>query len=380
MPVKNFLLLILFFLLRQFTLGQKINGITTSDTGIYHPQYKLINEYLLKYKTISDEGGWPTIKTKDILKPGIKTEKIIALRKRLISTDELKEDLSIKADSFDLGLEKAVRKFQENHGLTQNGKVDAGTLRELNISVEARIRQLELNRQRWQQLAGEKETLYVFVNAAAFSLEVIENNSTVLDMKVVVGKLYRRTPVFTANLTSVRFNPFWFVPPNITKKDVLPEIKNDPGYLIRNNMMVLKNGVRINADSINWDKIDADTNPYKFAQRPGYGNPMGVVMFLLPNKYNVFLHDTPSKKLFEAPARSFSSGCIRLSKAIDLANYLLKKDKGWEPEKTDSLINSKKTLQIELDTPVKVYVQYFTAWVNTNGTLQFVHDIYKRDY
>jgi murein L,D-transpeptidase YcbB/YkuD len=198
-------------------------------------------------------------------------------------------------------------------------------------------------------------------------------------MKVVIGRFYRKTPVFSADLTTLEFNPYWYIPPNIMRNDIFPKIRNDPSFIINNNIWVFEDGFRADPRLIDWQKVDENSNSYKFVQLPGINNPMGRVKFLFPNKYKVYMHDTPDKKLFESASPSFSSGCIRLSKAIELAKYLLKNDKNWGPELIDSLISKKKTVTITLSKPLKVYLQYFTVWVNEDGTLQFVPDIYKRD-
>jgi murein L,D-transpeptidase YcbB/YkuD len=352
--------------------GQPGNPDATIQGKKLHPQFYYLNNFLKQYSALRDKGGWPMIRRNGKTKPGTLQSEAAVLKKRLLITGELK-------DSLDIQLETALKVFQKNHGLKETGRLDNDTRRELDIPVAERIKQIKINMDRWANLPAEPEKNYIFVNTAAFKLDVMKNNLSVLNMKVVVGKAYRKTPVFISDLTCLEFNPYWYIPPNITRKDILPKIKNNYSFIKNNSIKVLYNNKRIDSDSINWARVNAENNPYKFIQSPGGINPMGVVAFIFPNKYNVYMHDTPFKNLFEVTNPTFSSGCIRLSKAIELAVYILKKDKGWDKSKVDSVIGNKKTTKIFIESPVKVYIQYFTAWVDGEGALQFVPDIYKRD-
>lgn len=353
---------------------------TLSDsTDTENKQFTQLKKYLDSYIEIKNKGGWQTIKEGNALRLGMKDPRVTDLKNRLFITHELIKTGDSVSDTFDLSLETALKAFQKNHGIPVNGVADTKTIRELNTPVGKRIQQIELNLKRWKDYPAEFEQCYVFVNIAAGSLDLMIQDSAVFKMKVIVGRTYRKTPVFDADLAYLEFNPYWVIPPGIMKKDILPKLRSNPSYLQSNHMQVFYNHKKIDPSTIQWDNIDPGNFPYTVIQDPGPENPMGVVKFAFPNNYYVYMHDTPSRKLFESTSNTFSSGCIRLSKAKELANCILKYDRDWDSTKTDSLIGTTKNTKIYLKKPVKVYISYFTAWVNQSGELQFAPDIYKRD-
>jgi murein L,D-transpeptidase YcbB/YkuD len=199
------------------------------------------------------------------------------------------------AEWFDDAVEKAVRRFQQRHGLQADGVVGASTLAALNVSVEARMRQIAVNMERWRWLPRQLGRRYILVNIARFSLEVIEDAKPVMSMRIIVGKPYQSTPVFNAAMTHLVVNPSWHVPPSIAKEEILPLLRRDPGYLVRQNMRVSQGGGgEIDPRSINWLQVSAGNFPYRLRQVPGANNPLGRVKFLFPNQFSVYLHDTPN--------------------------------------------------------------------------------------
>lgn len=348
----------------------------------YHHQYYLLQDYLKEYELIQKNGGWKTIPSGDTLKTGTRNNRVSLLHERLSITKELDKNTISIIDSFDLSTEKAVKFFQKRHNLMADGIVEKNTLAALNISIEQRIKQIKINLNRWKQMPAVMEDYYIFVNTADFSLELVENDSLVLEMKVIVGRNYRKTPVIHSSVTGIIFNPYWYIPPGILKNDILPKIKKDSSFVKRMRMRIYetspgnKSKKEINPDQINWKEINSADFPYQIVQSPGLNNPMGAMKFSIPNNYLVYLHDTPDKELFEKKKRTFSSGCIRISKAKDLADYILK---DMPDVNTDSIIKSKKTVTVTLATPVKIYIEYFTCWVDENGTINFREDIYGRD-
>jgi murein L,D-transpeptidase YcbB/YkuD len=224
---------------------------------------------------------------------------------------------------------------------------------------------------------------YIIVNIADYSLDVVENGHTILSMKVVVGKPFWHTPVFNKKMTYLVLNPSWNVPRNITIQDILPKIKKDSGYLHKKNFKVLtdwgNNAQEIDPNTIDWSTVTANNFKYRLRQEPGHLNPLGRIKFMLPNRFSVYLHDTPHKGLFARNARSFSHGCIRLEKPIILAEYLLKDDPNWSREKILDSINDGKKENVTISKPIDVHILYLTAWVDENSLLQFRDDIYGRD-
>lgn len=251
-------------------------------------------------------------------------------------------------------------------------------------SLYERQEQVRINMERWKALPRHLGKHYLFVNTADFRLDVVANDSVVMDMRVVVGRYYRKTPVFHAKLTHIVFNPSWNIPPNVLKKDILPELLKDSSFLSKNHMVVFQKdpaGTRkkISADTIDWKKISSESFPYELVQEPYAANALGVVKFMFPNRYNVYMHDTPFKNLFEKTEPAFSSGCIRLSDATGLAVHLLKSEKNWDEKRIADIIAMGRTFTVFLSEPVEVYIQYFTAWVDAKGKIQFRKDIYNRD-
>lgn len=366
---------ILFLVIIILKLFPFLNQFDTKE----NTQYKQLKKHLEIYLEIKNKGGWQNLKEGPALIFGIVNPRVRDLKKRLFITKEFIPISESFSDTFDINLENAIKKYQHNHGLNTTGIVDQITIRELNNSIDKRIHQIKLNMERWKEMPTKLDKLHILINIAAGDLDVIVQDSSVLKMKVIVGRLYRKTPVFNADMTYIEFNPYWIIPPGIMKRDILPKLKNNLSYLELNHMQIYDHQKIIKTKNINWDNFNLKDCPYKIIQSPGSENPMGVVKFTFPNKYYVYLHDTPSRKLFEESSHTYSSGCIRLSKARELAKYLLKQDQEWSSKKVDSLIDTEKNKIIYLMSPVKVYVNYFTVWISKDGSLQFAPDIYKRD-
>lgn len=253
-----------------------------------------------------------------------------------------------------------------------------------DTALREKHEQIRINMERWKALPPFLGEYYLFVNTADFRLDVVEYDSVVMSMRVVVGRNYRKTPVFHASLTHIVFNPTWNIPPNILKKDILPEILKDTAFLRNNHIGVFQNdshGVKkeILQDTIDWAKISWTSFPYELIQEPWEKNVLGAIKFVFPNRYNVYMHDSPFKQLFEETEPAFSSGCIRLSNAVALAVLLLESEKGWDEKKIAGIIRSGKNFTVYLSKPVEVYIQYFTAWMDASGKIQFRKDIYNRD-
>jgi len=297
---------------------------------------------------------------------------------------DLEEDAEGGGDDFfDRGLELAVRRFQKRHGLTDDGVVGPATLEALNVPVAERLRQIELNLERWRWLPEDLGRRYILVNIADFELEVVEDGRRVLAMRVVTGKKMRLTPVFSGRMTYLVLNPYWHIPHKIAVKDVLPRIKRDPGYLVRQGIRVFESwddlAPEIPPETIDWPAVTKHNFAFKLRQDPGPSNALGRVKLMFPNRFAVYLHDTPSRYMFRKNQRDFSSGCIRVEKPIDLAAYVLDGDRKWTREKILSAIASGESRIAWLPEPIPVHVLYWTAWVDEEGTVQFRRDVYGRD-
>lgn len=351
------------------------------DTANYHEQYFRLKEKLVEYENISSKGGWLNIsEPENHLKAGDKNPIITTLRHRLEAETYLSGKTISAPDSFDTGIETSIKLFQANNNIPVTGHLDSITVSVLNIPVEKRIEQIKINMERWKLLSPISVKSYLFINVPDFSLWAVENDSVVRKMKVIVGRTYRSTPVFQAKMTHLIFNPTWNIPSTILEEDILPLVFKDTSYLRKRHIRIYhteKGGVRkeIPVDSVDWEAMSVKYFPYELIQDPGKDNMLGVVKFMFPNPYNIYLHDTPVKELFAETERTFSSGCIRVYNATELAGYLLK----WSKKKVMKTIQSGETLLVNLTEPITVYIEYFTAWVDEKGSLQFRKDIYDRD-
>ena len=282
-------------------------------------------------------------------------------------------------DSLEL-IFNSIKKFQKHHGLNTDGKIGKLTLEALNIPLQTRLDQLYVNMERLRWLPEKGTGKRVLVNIADFTLDYLENNDTLIHMRTVVGQNFRKTPVFNAKMSYLVFSPTWTVPPGILRKDILPAVAKDISYLSSKGMIVKdRSGNVVNPASIDWKKANASGRfPYTIQQMPGNQNALGRVKFMFPNKYSVYLHDTPSKSLFARDERNFSSGCIRVEKPLELAELLLQETGGWNTSKIANAMNQSTEKTVLLKTPIDVYIYYLTCWSH-NGKVEFRKDIYNRD-
>ena len=348
-----------------------------------HRGYAKLQNALVQYQNIAARGGWPTIPNGPGFQKGDTGARVVALRDRLSSTGD-SEQLSVPdANLFDAALEDALKRFQHRHGLEPDGIAGGTTLTALNVPVQARVRQIQLNMERWRWLPQDLGQRYILVNIAAYTLHVVEQDQSRLTMRVVVGKPSRRTPFFSAEMTYLVMNPHWYVPPTIAVQDKLPLIRRDPGYATRQKLKIFREGeggpVRVDPRAIDWASVSPRNFPYRLRQDPGPKNALGRVKFMFPNPHHVYLHDTPARELFAKTERAFSSGCIRIEKPIELAEYLLQDDPQWSQQKILTTMRKGSEQVVHLPTPIPVYLLYWTAWADDEGAVHFRKDIYERD-
>ncbi|CAK0774525.1 L,D-transpeptidase YcbB [Gammaproteobacteria bacterium] len=344
----------------------------------HHLDYARLREFLERYRAMAAK-SWPRVAEGPKLSLGSRGPRVVALRARLAAEGFLSAN---RNDSlFDEALSQGVRNFQKIHGLEPDGVVSASTLEILNTPVEAWIRQIEINLERWRWLPRNLGRRHIMVNVAGYDLEAVDNDRTVMTMKVVVGKPYLRTPVFSAEMSYLVLNPYWNVPPTIAGKEILPELRKNPGYLASHDMEVnpgIGPRYEINPAGINWSRVSANNFPYRLRQRPGPKNPLGTIKFMLPNQFNVYLHDTSQRKLFARTERVFSHGCIRVEKPAELMEYVLGPKSRWNRETLKNIDRQKERI-IGVPQPIPVHILYWTAWVDNDGKIQFRKDVYGRD-
>ena len=326
--------------------------------------YKPLIDALARYRKIAAQGGWQEIAPADPLVPGLRQESVGRLKDRLRAEGDLPPLKEGEQENwtFDESVTAAVARFQKRYGLEVTGKVDKETLAEMDVPVAARIRQIEINLERWRWMPSDFGERYIRVNIPEFRMALIDHGKPALEMRVVVGKAQQsRTPVFSDKMTYLELNPAWNIPQSIAEEEILPKVANDPGYLESHNMEVVTEG-----------------STTRLRQRPGPDNPLGQIKFMFPNEHDIYLHDTPADHLFAEAERDLSHGCIRLERPLDLAHVLLKGSE-WTPEKLQEAIASGEQKTITLPRPLPVHLLYFTVWVDKDGTVQFRRDVYGQD-
>jgi murein L,D-transpeptidase YcbB/YkuD len=310
------------------------------------------------------------------LKPGMTDARIPALAARLAATRDLPADVAAgEGVVYDADLAEGVRRFQARHGLAADGAVGTLTLAALNVPVEARIEQLRANLERARWVLYDPESEFLVVNIAGFQLYLVRRGEVVWRTRVQVGRPYRQTPVFRSAVSYLVFNPTWTVPPTIFRQDILPQVRRDVGYLAGRNIDVLdRSGARVDPATVDWS---GRSFPYQLVQRPGADNALGRVKFMFPNEHAVYLHDTPSRDLFERDSRAFSSGCIRVEDPYELVEILL--GDTWPRSRVDALVSTGRTETVFLPKPMPLMLLYWTAEVDADGRVAFFADVYERD-
>ncbi|MCS6924279.1 MAG: L,D-transpeptidase family protein [Candidatus Binatia bacterium] len=352
-----------------------------------HPLYVQLRQALAHYREIAAAGGWATVPDCPTLSPGDRAPCVPHLRARLRAEGFLASDRDAAAatDQYDDTLARAVRRFQRRYGLSPDAIVGPATRAALNVPATARARQIALNLERLRWLPRELPPRALVINIAGFSLEAWEHGRPVWNTRIVVGKEATATPVFSAPMTHLVLNPEWHLPHSIATKELLPRIRRNPNYLTAHRIQVLQ---RVNGKStvidprtVNWRQLSAEYFPYRLRQEPGPTNSLGRIKFMLPNPFNIYLHDTPphSRHLFENRVRTFSHGCIRVEEPLELATYVLRENPQWTQDTLVAALDRGTRRTVRLTSPLPVHIVYWTAWVDQEGVVQFRPDIYGYD-
>jgi len=354
------------------------------------PDAVRLREALGHYQALAAAGGWPLLPAGPQPLPGERDSRVVDLRERLrISGDFAGLPATADAWFFDASLQSAVKRFQERHGLPASGEVDERTVAALNVPVETRIAQLQTTLTRWNWLPRDLGTRYVWANVPGGSLELIDNGTPVIAMRIIAGHPDRPTPSFKDSIRQIVVNPPWSVPRTIAVEDLLPSQQEDPTFFARLGIRVLvADGREVDHARVDWRKFNARNFPYRLSQDPGPVNSLGRLKFVLNNPWDIFLHDTPSRRLFDLNSRTLSSGCLRLEKPEELADLLLAGAAvGAASAATRISVAAEaaptgarpRTRTLTLPAPITVYVVYLTSWVTPSGAVQFRPDVYGRD-
>ena len=347
-----------------------------------HSEYRGLRRALSLYRERAARAEPPPVPDGPSLKPGMRDPRVAALRARLahfgdISLPEAEPDL------FTPALAIALQSFQRRHGLEDDAVAGRQTLAALNVTAAERVEQILLNMERWRWLPRELGEAYVLANIAGFTVTMVEGGSTVERMRAVVGRPYRMSPVFSDRISYIEVNPTWTVPPKIAREDLLPKIQADPTYLSQGGYQVFSgwgaDAVQLDPASIDWAAVTPRSFPYKLRQGPGPKNALGQVKIMFPNRFDVYLHDSPARDLFRKASRAFSSGCIRLERPFDLVEWLMRLTGGPDRAAIEEILASEETTIVKLPQRVPVHLIYATAWAGEDDQVHFREDVYGRD-
>jgi L,D-transpeptidase YcbB len=365
--------------------AELLAGLTEADdTAAYlaslapsHPYYKALFDEKKRLEALIQNGGWgEQVAGGPTLKPGASSARVAQLRTRLDAIDGTSLG---ESTVFDQSLIDAVKAFQLRHGLNDDGVVGPKTLEAINTQPDQRLKQVIVNLERQRWLNFDRGERYFYVNQADFMVTLYEKNEPIYVTRAVVGQAAKhRTPEFIDEMTHMVVNPTWHVPRSIATEEMLPQLKRNPGAL-GNMALMTRSGTRVNPALVDFSQFTKANFPFVIKQPPSGGNALGRVKFMFPNRFDIYLHDTPAKSLFSKDARAFSHGCIRLQKPFELAHMLL----GWQTSDPvaafDRYLAGGNERRVDLAAPIPIILTYQTAWVDNFGEEQFRDDIYGRD-
>lgn len=350
---------------------------------------KRLSQALVHYRRIAAKGGWPRLPDGLSLEKGQSSPHVADLKQHLILTGDLGRPSILnrilkrsQSQEFDDATEAALQRFQERHALKPDGKLGPDTISALNVPIETRIRQLEVNLARVRTFSASRNPRFILVNIPDFRLRAFESGHESLSMRVVVGTDFNPTPVFSDKMTYVMFRPEWNIPKSIVIKEMLSQIQDDLTFLEQKSLEVVSRlgdePSVVDPEDVNWDEFD-ESSEYDLRQKPGPRNPLGNVKFMFPNEFNVYLHDTCADSLFGEEEPAFSHGCIRVEQPAALAEFVLRQRPEWTSEKILSAMSDTASVTVSLREPIPVHIVYWTAWVERNGHVHFREDVYGLD-
>lgn len=340
-------------------------------------QYRALMREKLRLEKLMAQGGWGPTVPGSKLEPGDQGRNVVALRNRLMAMGYMERSATAHYDSV---LERAVERFQSEHGLEVDGVAGAGTLKEINRPVRDRLKSviIAMERERW--LTPERGTRHILVNQTDFTAKIVDNGDVTFETRSVIGKNVhdRRSPEFSDVMEHMVINPSWYVPRSIITKEYLPQLRNNPNA-VGHIQITDSRGRVVNRGAVDFSQFTARSFPYSMRQPPSSRNALGLVKFMFPNKYNIYLHDTPQKSLFQREVRAFSHGCIRLAQPFEFAYALLARQTENPKDFFHRILNSGKETKVELEQQVPVHIIYRTAYVSNKGRAEFRRDVYGRD-
>lgn len=347
-----------------------------------HPEYAALEAALAHLRDTAKAGGWPVV-AKATFTAGHSSPAVTTLRKRLGADGSAPAGVAASTSTtYDADLATSVHTFQEHNGMRATGIADAATIAAMNVSVDRRISQVETNLERWRWMPDDFGARYLLVNIPQFQVAMREDGKTVNSIRVVVGKLEHETPIFSSEMSTIVFSPYWNIPDSIVTGETAPAAARDPRYLAKHRIEILRvttaGTSTVKPSQVSWNDAK-ELRQLAFRQMPGPENALGHVKFLFPNKYDVYLHDSPADELFARPGRALSHGCVRVEEPETLAQYVMRGDADWPLDKILTAMNSGVEKHVKLKQPLPVHIVYFTAFVDPNGGLHYLKDVYGYD-
>jgi murein L,D-transpeptidase YcbB/YkuD len=357
-------------------VGRMLEALPPAQDG-----YRALRTARATYARIVAAGGWRAVPAGGPLRPGQHGRRVDALRARLVATGDLAASAGATG-AYDVAVEKAVRRYQARIGHDPDGVVRPDDTAELNVPAAYRLQQIELNMERWRWVPRSFGERYLLVNIPEYALHIFEGSRSVLDMRVVVGKALTATPVFSDRMTHVVFNPTWSVPKSIAQGEMAAAVQEDPEYLAKHHIRVFdrdtEGAKEVDASTVDWADT-VEVGRVRLQQDEGDDNALGRIKFLFPNRFDVYLHDTPAGELFAREDRNFSHGCVRVEDPVALAEYVLRGSSSGSAEQIQRLIDAGATTAVPLPQALPVHIVYFTAFVATDGSVGFRKDVYGID-
>ncbi|MEH6607860.1 MAG: L,D-transpeptidase family protein [Halioglobus sp.] len=344
------------------------------------PFYLQMKAALVYYRGLAQAGAFRPISADTVLKPGMTHSVVSSLRKRLEETGYLAPGES-RSQTYDQQLAETVKQFQDDHGLDVDGVVGGQSYEFLNMSWAARVDSLRINMDRIRWVSQDISDDFIVVNIAGFELYYLRGGELIWETPVMTGTTEHQTPIFSERLKYLEFNPIWTVPRSIIARSLFPKFRANPQYVSDNNYILYDHkGRAVDPHKIKWSQFSAKSFPYRVVQQPGDKNALGRVKFIFPNRYAIYLHDTPSRALFSRSARAFSSGCVRVKNPLEFAEVLLNDSDTWSLAQVEALVDSREPQRrVFLDRDVDVMLMYWTTSPTRAGKLQFHRDIYGKD-
>ncbi|MFW6283880.1 MAG: L,D-transpeptidase family protein [Desulfosalsimonas sp.] len=361
-------------------VGQALTALTPAGPG-----YKAaVGHQAARLEKRMASGGQKRIDTEKMLQKGDHSPAVLELRQILAAEGDLKNaEKNSLSPVFDAELEKALMGFQKRHGLGADGVAGRQTMAALNRPLHDRMQTIRANLERRRWLPRKLGQRRIVINSAGFALNAWENQDRVLKMRVMAGTKSEMTPILSKDMARLVINPYWNVPPGILEKKVLPKIRKNPDYFAENHFELLSgwqsHDTRVSPEAINWAEVYIRNFPGRLRQKPGPWNALGRIKFIFPNRLSIYLHDTPEQHLFQRRVRTFSSGCIRVEKPVELAVFILKNNPLWDQKRIEETIKSGKTEAVRVHDRVAVHLVYRTFWVSPGGVVNYRDDVYELD-